>query len=179
MKMRKLALGLLLVSLCAVTTAGWAQEIPDEVEGSPKAPWGEFQLSKEAKPFSWTNVWLWLPNRLMDFFDIFRVDIGIGPAHGAVLRLSKYAQLGYRDMTPTSLRIGDFGRNPPYLSESSPEYGISPFYVESKERAVCPGEIGAGVDVLIAGAYVGICLDEVADFAAGLFFFDIKSDDLR
>ena len=148
---------------------------------SPKPPWGEAPFAQEAgePSFSWVDVALWLPNRLMDFIDIFRFDIGIGPAHGAVVRITKYAQAGYRRMTPGSLRLGDFGRRPPAMIEEDGESGVSPYYRESSDRPVCPGEIGAGADLLAVGAYGGVCVDELADFVAGIFFIDLKEDDLR
>jgi hypothetical protein len=43
---------------------------------------------------------------------------------------------------------------------------------------VCDGEIGLGADVLVAGAYGGVCVDEFADFIAGIFFIDLKDDDI-
>ena len=50
-------------------------------------------------------------------------------------------------------------------------------FSRSKDRSVCPGEIGLGVDLFL-GVYAGICVDELADFATGIFFLDIKDDDL-
>jgi hypothetical protein len=43
---------------------------------------------------------------------------------------------------------------------------------------VCEAEIGLGLDVLLVGAYGGVCLDEVADFVGGIFLIDFKGDDL-
>ncbi|NLF25410.1 MAG: hypothetical protein GX589_07100, partial [Deltaproteobacteria bacterium] len=81
-----------------------------EVPASPKAPWrsiepeGDPLITAETKStFSWVDVVLWIPNRIMDFLDIFRFDIGVGPSHGAVVRLSRYAQAGYREMSPASV----------------------------------------------------------------------------
>ena len=136
------------------------------VQASPKRPWG-------------VHILLWPSNRLMDFVDIFRVDFGVGPSYGAVVRISKYGQLGYRAMAPTSVRMGDFGRKAPFIVESSNEYGVGPRFVNSKDRKVCPGEFGAGVDVLIAGGYGAICVEEFFDFAAGLFFIDVMDDDAK
>jgi hypothetical protein len=121
---------------------------------------------------------MWIPNRVLDFIDIFRVDVGVGPSFGAVARVTKYGEVGYRMMAPASLRVGDFGREMPIMVESSNEFGVSPLYVDSKDRTVCPGEIGLGADVFLVGAYGGLCVDEFADFLAGLFFIDLKDDDL-
>jgi hypothetical protein len=156
-----------------------AAQTPRDVPSSPNAAWGDPAALQQPAQFSWVNVALWIPNRLMDLLDIFRADLGLGPSYGGVVRLTRYAQGGYRSMAPGSFRLGFFGRAAPYLNESSDEYGIGPYYQESLDREVCPGEIGFGADVLLAGVYGGVCVDELADFAAGLFFIDLKGDDLR
>ena len=150
----------------------------DKVAASPKEGWGEFEVVKTKEQTTLTKVLLYLPNRVLDFIDIFRADVGVGFSNGAVVRVSKHIQVGYRDMSPASFRVGTFGRDYPYLIESSNEMGISPAYIESKDRKVCNSEIGLGADVLVVGAYAGICLEEVFDFIGGIFFLDLINDDL-
>jgi len=178
----------LLLYILAVAYRLEAQTTPREIyaPASPKTPWQVVEptidpiiSSAPHQEFSWVDVLLWLPNRLMDFVDIFRFDIGLGPSHGAVVRLTRYAQAGYRDMSPASVRLGMMGRRVPFMTEKSKEYGVSPYYHPSQQRKVCPGEVGGGVDLLIFGVYGGICLDELADFATGVFFLDLKKDDLK
>ena len=115
----------------------------------------------------------------MDFVDVFRVDAGLGPSYGGVVRVSKYAQVGYRHMSPASVRVGAFGRQAPFLVERTNEQGFGPWYKSSRDRVVCPGEVGAGADVFIAGLYVGVCADEAFDLLAGILFFDPNHDDLK
>ena len=165
---------------CPVSQAEEPAAEPEiEAETSPKPAWGEIDAAAidHGQHSPWRSVLLWLPNRIMDFIDIFRVDVGVGPAVGAVIRVSKYGQAGYRNMLPASVRVGDFGRDTPVKVERSNEFGVGPAYVASKDRKICLGEVGAGADLLIAGVYAGICVDELADFAAGLFFIDLKDDD--
>lgn len=151
----------------------------DEIEASPKEPWRDFPEDGEKREAPvWSQVLLWLPNRLIDLWDVFRVDVGAGPAIGAVARISRYGQVGYRQMAPMSVRIGDFGRKEPVLVESSNEMGIGPIFKQSKDRTVCKGELGLGLDLGL-GAYVGICSEELFDFAAGIFFLDPADDDIR
>jgi hypothetical protein len=151
----------------------------DLVPASPKEPWADFKpiQENEGTPW-WAEALLWIPNRVIDFIDIFRVDVGVGPAAGGVVRFTEYGQAGFRMMMPASIRIGDFGRALPVRVESSNEIGISPAFKQSKDRDVCPGEVGAGADLFIIGAYGGVCLDEVIDFVAGVFFLDPKDDDM-
>lgn len=147
---------------------------------SPQEPWPDFKPGEpppaESSPW-WEQALLWVPNRIADFIDIFRVDLGVGPAVGGVVRVTKYGQLGYRMMMPASFRGGLFGRKVPVLVESSNEFGVGPLYVNSSDREVCTGELGLGLDVLVLGGYGGICVEEVADFVAGLFLIDLRDDD--
>lgn len=149
------------------------------VPTSPKEGWETLEpIQKGEGSPVWSQILLWLPNRVLDLIDVFRVDVGVGPSFGAVVRVTKYGQIGYRQMAPASLRVGDFGRQLPALIETSNEFGVGPAYVDSADRKVCDGEIGLGADVLVAGAYGGVCVDEFADFLAGLFFIDLKDDDI-
>ena len=158
---------------------GESTEIPDEITTSPKTPWHDFELAPQDEGITTRKVLLWLPNRFLDFIDIFRVDVGVGPSFGAVVRVTKYAQAGYRSFSPAALRIGDFGRTAPVMLEKSNEFGVSPFFSKSQDRQVCPGEIAAGADLFIVGLHAGVCVDQLYDFLTGLFFYDPGSDDLR
>ncbi len=124
------------------------------------------------------KILLWIPNRLLDVVDIFRADVGVGPANGAVLRLTQWGQAGGRFFNPGSLRLGMFGRDWPVMWEEHDEYGVGPGFIKSKERRIGKYEFGLGADLLIAGAYLGIRFDEVADFLVGIAGFDILDDDL-
>jgi hypothetical protein len=180
---RLISLSVSLVILCVTHTA-FAQPAPvtegyPAAESSPKRGWSEFKpvQENEGTPW-WGHVLLWVPNRVLDLIDIFRVDVGVGPSVGAVVRVTEYAQAGYRQMAPASLRVGDFGRQMPVMVEASNEIGVSPLFKQSKDRSLCPGEVGVGADLLLVGAYGGVCLDEAVDFLAGIFFIDLKDDDL-
>ncbi len=183
--MRNVRALLIIASILIYAATASAQEAAgprgyaDVVPASPKEPWNDFKPvhENEGTPW-WAHILLWVPNRVLDIVDIFRVDVGVGPAVGGVIRVTEYAQAGVRTMMPASLRIGDFGRELPITLEASNEFGISPAFRQSKDRNVCPGEVGAGADLLIVGAYGGVCLDEVVDFVAGIFFLDPKDDDI-
>lgn len=161
----------------AAHAEGYADSDPTVVTGSPKPGWSELPTSEE--PSTTRQVLLWLPNRVIDLFDIFRVDLGVGPAAGGVVRVTKYAQAGYRQMLPMSARVGLMGRRAPFMLENSNELGISPAFVQNNSREICAGEVGVGLDLFIAGGYAGICFDEVVDFVGGIFTLDPKDDDLK
>lgn len=160
------------------TSAPSAFAFDDSVEVSPKKPWGDFSKPRKESHSVLTQILLWPVNRVLDIIDVFKFDIGVGPGVGAVVRVTKWGQLGYRQMLPASLRIGNFGRSAPARIEPFEEIGIGPFFRESSVRTVCPGEVGAGVDALLFGVYAGVCVEEIFDFGAGVLFFDPMDDDL-
>ncbi len=163
------------------TSADAAGGIPlgDEYSGYAKPRGAKSQSSSGSGEGGWRFAALYLPNRLIDLFDIFRVDVGAGVAYGGVIRLTKYGQAGYREISPASLRLGLRGRRAPWVLERTNEFGIGPTFLGSPSRPVTPAEVGVGVDLLIIGGYVGISLDEFADFAAGIVGVDFKDDDFQ
>jgi len=148
---------------------------------SLKNPWPQniFETkSEEPEPSILRQTLLWLPNRILDLIDVFKIDAGVGPALGGVVRVTKYAQAGIRTIAPMSVRVGLMGRQAPFMIETSSEIGISPAFSQSDQRNVCPGEFGLGLDLGVS-LYAGVCVDEAVDFLSGLFLVDIKNDDHR
>ena len=176
---------LLVGALCALANPALAQPRTPNPSGdtttvSPKPAWGDFEVVEEPAPRPLVDrVLLWLPNRILDAVDVFRADVGVGPAFGGVVRATRYVQAGYRSMNPASVRVGLFGRKAPAMIEHSSEFGVSPFYVDSSDRTVCKGEVGVGLDLVVISGYAGVCVDEFADFIGGIFTVDFKDDDLR
>lgn len=125
------------------------------------------------------DVLLYLPNRFLDLIDIIKVDVGAGPAFGGVVRVTKWGQVGMRSVSPFSLRVGAQGRRSPVFLEHSSEFGIGPAFVQSHDRVVGSGEVGAGIDFIVLGAYIGIDFSEIPDFLGGFFTFDPSGDDLE
>lgn len=167
-----------------MTRTTFAQGLYDEPSSAPRSPKEGWQDFDDKQPVTHEPLWvkkalLWLPNRILDFIDVFRADVGVGPSVGAVVRATRWAQAGSRTMAPVSVRFGLMGRRSPVMFERSNEVGISPAFAGSKDRKICKGEIGAGLDLIIVGGYLGICTDEVADFVAGIFTFDINHDDIQ
>ena len=152
-----------------------------EYKVSPNEPWGDIsQIPDDSnEPGFFRSVLLYFPNRILDLIDIFKADVGVGPSLGAVVRITKYGQAGARTFAPGSVRMGLLGRRVPVMLESSDEIGIGPSYSKSKVRKICWDEVGAGADVLVAGAYLGVCPDEFIDFLGGIFLLDYKDDDLK
>ncbi len=184
MRLKSLACVVAVTSALCCSTIAIAQSVSQDeptAAVSPKRAWGDFEIHEEEveEPTVLRQVLLWLPNRVLDLIDVFKVDVGVGPAAGGVVRITKWGQAGIRSVSPLSVRAGNFGRDWPVKLEHSSEFGIGPAFVQSSDRTVCSGEIGAGLDLFIVGAYGGICFDELYDFFGGLFLFDSKGDDLK
>jgi len=149
------------------------------VERSPKPGWGDYEVVHEPIYPWWQTVLWYIPNRVLDFTDMLKIDVGVGPSLGAVVRLSRHAQIGARGFYSRSHRLGVLGRRSPYMKESSSEYGVGPYWKESQQRNICPGEFGFGADVVLISFYLGICVDEIWDFVCGFILLDPSNDDIR
>ncbi len=174
----------LAVPVASLAQSSYDMEVSEEetrtVEVSPKRGWGssDFVEEDDALPF-WAEALLWPVNRLLDFIDVFRADLGVGPAYGGVLRLTRYGQMGYREMAPGSFRVGLLGRRAPILIETSSESGFGPWFAESKQRSICEAEVALGFDLGIAGAQAGRCFDELFEFLGGIVFLDPSDAHIR
>ena len=188
---RKLLLYIAAVMVAVCAMAGgtaWGQEVKDE-SGPPVQLGDEYSAynktrkdagkgGTESDSFLLKAV-LYLPNRVLDLLDIFRLDVGIGPSTGGVVRVTKWGQAGLRFFAPASLRVGLRGRRSPVFLERTSELGVGPLFAGSPQRKTTPLEVGAGIDLFLIGAYAGISLDSAGDFVAGLLGFDPAEDDLR
>jgi len=131
----------------------------------------------EHKSHILSSMVLYIPNRILDFFDIAKLNIGIGPGIGAHVQVTEPLQTGllFYDV----VKIGLTGKRFQYYRrEASVEFGLSYAYLQEGEIKRNSSEVGGIVQVLILGAEVSINLEEVGDFISGIFFYDAKEDDL-
>lgn len=149
------------------------QEHGKERYGRGKTP----QYKKQDSSLVYKTL-LFIPNRVLDILDIFRFDVGVGPSIGAVIRVTPHGQAGVRLLMPISVRAGLRGRRLPVFIEHSSEMGIGPAFLSSESRKPSSLEVGAGVDLLLAGAYLGVSIDSIWDALAGFAGFDPADDDL-
>ena len=146
---------------------------------SPNSPKTPSRTGSSSKTSFWRKALLYLPNRILDLIDIFKLDVGAGVGYGAILRPTKYLQAGYRDFNPGMLRVGLMGRRAPLMIEERMEEGLGSDYGRHSRRKVSPGEFGLGIDAGIVGAYGGVSVDSAADFILGIAGVDFEDDDLK
>jgi len=134
---------------------------------------------------SWGKRILWyVPNRVMDLLDIFRLRVRAGPGLSANLRLTDYGAFYW----------GKY--NTVYAGLPGPRYPRilrSPVGLESLNGMILVGvdatdetrhgpeygasEVDVGVNLLLVGVEAGIDPVEIGDFLGGLLFFDFRGDD--
>jgi hypothetical protein len=127
------------------------------------------------------SVFMYVPNRVFDFMDIFRVRVRVGPGMSAGLRATKFASVF--EGSHSSFYIGlpgprgkkEFPFPVGYDQRSGSQVGRS----DTSETITYydPLELGFEVQPLIVGVNVGIGFYEILDFCTGLVFVDLVGDD--
>jgi hypothetical protein len=131
------------------------------------------------------KVVMYLPNRILDVFDIVRMRVRVGPGLAVGARATEvasafvgaygtvYAGLpGPRNRPTVKLPFGFESRSGVQASvlDATATGGVGPDYSTS--------EIGADAQAGIVGINVGVDPVEVVDLAAGFLFIDLRNDDL-
>ncbi|HLC16658.1 MAG TPA: hypothetical protein VJL89_10580 [Thermodesulfovibrionia bacterium] len=157
------------------STVVFAEETQEEaIEEADKAD--------EEKESSVVKQVLYYPvNRLLDFADIFRLNVGVGPGIGINIRPTKFAQVGFENYM--SARAG-LGKNSGFFVK---RYGL--LYTETELMTMGAGllytgggqrgltEVGTTFHLLIIGGEAALDLSELADFFLGFTTVDFKQDD--
>jgi hypothetical protein len=128
------------------------------------------------------NIVLYIPNRIFDFVDIFRVRARVGPGISVGVRATRplSAFVGFhsgvfiglpgpRGKVKLPLPVGFDLRSGAQVSLADVSAG-GPYYG--------PLEVGGELQLLFVGLNVGVGVWEIADFITGLVFIDLVGDDL-
>lgn len=131
------------------------------------------------------KVVMYIPNRILDLIDIVRLRVRFGPGIAVDARVTQLAAVhvgaydtvylglpGPRNRRTPKLPVG-FERQsgaPVKVVDSTDNDNFGPDYG--------PAEIDLGAQVLIVGVDAGVEPFELLDFVAGLFFIDLRNDDL-
>jgi hypothetical protein len=128
---------------------------------------------------------LYIPNRVLDMLDIFRLRVRVGPGLAAGVRATKVAQIyagtyvsAYVGLPGPRMRkvpkspVGLESHNgvTASIADATVDGGIGPDY--------SPTEIGTGVQLAIIGFDFGIDPYEIVDFVTGIVTIDLREDDL-
>jgi hypothetical protein len=128
---------------------------------------------------------MYIPNIVLDLFDVVRLRVRVGPGIAADVRATKLASVfvgsygsvyaglpGPRNRPEPKLPFGLESRSGVQVSvvDGTADSDIGPDYG--------PTEVGLGVQALIVGVDVGVEPLELLDFVAGIFFIDLRADAL-
>ncbi len=120
------------------------------------------------------NIANYLPNLLMDFIDIFKLNIGVGNGAGADLRFTRLLEGGIGKYD--AKRYGLNGRDNPVFDESIEEQGVGILGITIGELDRDPYEIGLTLHTE-GGFEIAGNVRSLADFITGIVLIDIEGDD--
>jgi hypothetical protein len=172
--------------------SAWADSPRDRSDLEVPSPSADEALSpaENEEPAHPSHPWyiatlLYLPNRVLDFLDIFRLRVRVGPGIGVGARITEVVQLYFGSYAAIYAglpgpRLRRIPRSPVGLESHS---GVSISVLDATvDGGIGPGysptEVGAGLHLVVLGLDVGIDPVEIADFFSGIFTYDIRNDDL-
>ncbi|MFO0984668.1 MAG: hypothetical protein U1E76_23580 [Planctomycetota bacterium] len=124
-------------------------------------------------------ILFYLPNRVLDLFDIARAGVDVGPGVGIDLRATELATAGL--MARTSAGVGlQTLRHLPIKAAAESYTELGPAFVGAQ---LGPSwyhdtwDVRAELHVLLVGAHACINLFEILDLLAGLITLDPRGDD--
>lgn len=187
--MRTLPIRILSLVVCmslfaapAAASAEW-DEGPDEIV-EPSLTFDEVEEGEASHGLLHTVLW-YVPDRLLDVLDIFRLRVRLGPGVAAGVRATKVAQayVGsyaslYAGLPGPRLRripkspVGVESYNGIAISvvEAATGGGVAPDYSST--------ELGFDLQLGIIGLAFGVDPVEILDLGAGLLTFDPREDDI-
>jgi hypothetical protein len=145
----------------------------------------ETQEISDSEPGFLSKVAWYLPNRIIDLVDIFRLRVGVGPGLEVGTRITDVGSLyAGRSRTvwvglPGERQAGEL----PRLAGASQKQGLTLLGVDATDVQPNPprydfSEVGAQLHVGVVGVEAGIVPMEAVDFVWGLFGKDVSGDDL-
>ena len=161
--------------------------------------------SSVAKADAGDTILLYIPNRIVDFMDMFSLTLGFGPAIGAEVQATKYLGIGGQ-VGPTAQMIKGINRQYGFAKQSGWDASFLMISSENRDREGAIGSVkdyyyySTGVPTIEKDAFdfhkgaldfwaLGGKLTalvevqayihpiEIADFFCGWLFIDIKGDD--
>ncbi len=161
--------------------------------------------SSVAKADAGDTILLYIPNRIVDFMDIFSVTLGFGPAVGVEVQATKYLGMG-GEVGPTVQMIKGVNRQYGFAKQSGWDASFLMISAERRDREGAMGSVkdfyyySTGVptiekdafdfhkgalDFWACGGKLAALIEvqgyihpiEIADFFTGWFFYDLKDDD--
>ena len=151
-----------------------AKDAPASSETKPKE---EARPAKESRgPLA--ILLLYIPNRVIDVFDLVRFGVDVGPGIG--LDGQATSALQARAITQTSVGAGfQSFRHLPIQTGLQSALGVGPVSADAQVGGWYRSDtdLRVGAHAVIVGAHAAISTGSIADFALGFLFVDIRDDD--
>jgi hypothetical protein len=125
---------------------------------------------------NWRTAAWYLPNRVLDLLDIFKLNLSGGLGGGVDLRITRLFEAGFSDYNV--VRVGLNGRRIPVYREKLDESSITLFGITSGMRTRDPWEVGGTLHFVVLGAEAAFNVKSALDFVGGFFLLDLEDDDL-
>ncbi|MHC4820625.1 MAG: hypothetical protein ACYTDX_02755 [Planctomycetota bacterium] len=123
---------------------------------------------------------LWLPNRVLDLFDIAKAGVNAGPGIGVNAKATDFAQGMFLNRTSVGVGLQTLRSLPAYAGVES-AVGAGPLGVDMTAGLGwdhSPTDVRLEVHPVLAGAHVAVDPVAIVDFILGIFTIDISDDDL-
>lgn len=155
----------------------------DSASSSDAAPAAETSSAEESESEDEgrgfiAGTLLYLPNRVVDLFDIAKVGVDVGPGIGIDVQATKFLQA--RAMWNLSVGVGFQGlRHLPFQVGTIAALGVGPIGGVGSVGGWPRSDTGfrVGLHVLIVGAHAEVNPYEALDFVLGFLTIDIADDD--
>lgn len=133
------------------------------------------QQEDAASRGSWKAAAYYVPNRVLDLLDVFKLNVSVGPGSGFDVRLTRLFEVGFSEYDV--LRIGLNGRRFPVYREKLSEASLTLLGLTSGQRTRDGYEAGATLQFLVVGVEAAVNVRSILDFLAGIVLLDIEDDD--
>jgi hypothetical protein len=154
-------------------TAPQQEGATEQKEPSPEEP------RKPKGRSIFTHILLYIPNRVVDVFDIVRAGVSVGPGIGVDLTATQYLNVSLLAKTSVGLGFQTF-RHLPAEAAATTAVGIGPFKADPEAGLAwhrSPGDIRVELHALLVGAHACVEPFEIFDLIVGFLFFDPVGDD--
>ena len=124
-------------------------------------------------------ILMYVPNRILDLFDIVRVGVNAGPGVGAHAKATEPAQLLFMSRMSAGVGLQGLRRLPVYAAMESGA-GVGPLGADANVGVgwyQSPTDLRLELHPLLAGAHVAIDPVEILDFLAGFLTLEVREDD--
>jgi len=129
---------------------------------------------------------LYIPNRVLDVFDIVRLRVRLGPGIAVGFRVTKLTDVFLGSYASVYLGLPGPRQEPqlPRLAGFESRSGLAASVADatvtsySSDPYYAVTEVGAGAQAVLAGAEAGVDPAEVFDLVLGVLTIDFRGDDL-